>query len=507
MIYAAFTGAQPVNIPLGHRIYDFLERMQTKGVILPQYNTYPYTRSEAAALLVQIQQKIDGQNINLTEAEIDRFEQFKGEFHEDLENQNIPVNAKYKERHFLTWTEDKNRAYADLLFEQKVIKQKGEDAGTISHTTGGGFLRGRLTNHFGFYLFTYSTLRKGEHITEEHFDTSQGSPITLSGKNAYSDDASAYFMLQFPHLNIEFGRDEAQWGPGLQGNLMLSRHEAYFNMLRIGLQYKRFQFTSIHGKLNHTGAPKFLAAHRLELNICPWLHIAGSELVIYGNRDIEPIYLNPLMPYHVAEHHLGDLDNNTMAFDMTVFPMHMHKLYMEFFLDDFTTSENPFTYYGNKWALLAGWHWAEPFGLADWDIEMEYTRIEPYVYTHNDTINIYEEYSRPLGHWLGPNSDDLNVQIGYLANRDLDCRINFDRTRHGNGDLFTPPDASVTKRKHFLSGTVETRWHFGLAMQYQLFKDCFLNIDYTHCWISNYMRQKDIDKTMNQMIIDLLINY
>lgn len=481
--------------------------MQTRGVISPMYDALPYTRSEIADKLIQIQQKIETQNISLTEAEIGLFEQFKGEFGEYLKAKNVPVNPVYNERHFLTWEEDENQVHADLLFDQTIIKQTGKDGTAISHTTAGGFLRGQLTNYFGFYLFTYSTLRKGEHIKEEHFSTSQGTPVTVSGKNAYSDDASAYFLLQFPHVNIEFGRDEAQWGPGMQGNLMLSKREAYFDMLRLQLQFKRFRFTSIQGKLNHTGSPKFLAAHRLEINVLPWLHIAASELVIYGNRDIEPMYLNPLMPYHVAEHHLGDLDNNTMAFDMTVFPIRMHKLYLEFFLDDYTTSENPFTYYGNKWALLTGWHWMEPFGIHNLDYQIEYTRIEPYVYTHNDSINIYEEYSRPIGHWLGPNSDDLHMKAGYLVNRNCEGGITIGRTRHGEGNLYTPPNAAVTKRKHFLSGTVETQWHYGISMQYQIVKDCFLKMDYTYYQISNYMRQKDFDKTMNQITIDLILNY
>jgi len=153
---------------------------------------------------------------------------------------------------------------------------------------------------------------------------------------------------------------------------------------------------------------------------------------------MEPMYLNPLMPYHVAEHHLGDLDNNTIGFDMTLFPAARHKLYMELFVDDFTTSENPFTYYGNKWAMLAGWRWVDCFGLDSWDARIEYARIEPYVYTHTDSINIYQDYGQPLGHWLGPDSDAWTGRIGWLPARTFLTEIFAQRIRHGEGSLHSP---------------------------------------------------------------------
>ncbi|MFC1569046.1 capsule assembly Wzi family protein [bacterium] len=493
-------------MPLNHWVYDFLDRMQTKGILQPQYGAYPYIRTEVANSLSRIQNKITADH--LTKAELDRFEQLKGEFVDDLKDADVEIQSGYHERHLLSWSESDNiQADADLLFNQKISKLTGDQKKTISHTTGGGFLRGKITDRFGFFLYTYSKLRKGEDIEEEQFDPSQGAPITISGKNAFSDDASAYFIFNLAHLNIEFGRDEAQWGPGKNGNLMLSKHEAYFDMLRLQFQFKRFQFTSIHGKLNYTQSPKFLAAHRLELRVFPWLSIAGSELVIYGNRDIEPMYLNPLMPYHVAEHHLGDLDNNTMAFDATIFPVKNHKLYMEIFLDDFTTSENPFTYYGNKWALLCGWRWIDPLGFKGWDLHIEYARVEPYVYTHNDSINVYQEYGRSIGHWLGPNSDDLHIKLGYLANRDMNSTFYIKRTRRGEGNINVPPDVSKGTRKAFLSGTVESQWRFGGELEVQLFKDCFINADYSYNQVSNYLRQKDKDQNYHQIYLSFQLNY
>ncbi|MBN1782966.1 hypothetical protein JW948_17665 [bacterium] len=498
--------AQPAPVPLDHWVYNFLDRLTAKGVLDPLNGTFPYTRQQVADALGRVQNSLDA-GARLTAAENERFEQLKDEFHDDLPAGDVPLHASGTERHFLSWSEGGNRACADLILDQKIFAGSGKNQKTVSQTTGGGMLRGSITRHFGYHLYTYSTLRKGENLTQERFDPSQGMPVTISGKNAFSDDASATFIYERSRFYIELGRSEAAWGPGRRGQLMLSRHEAFFDMLRLQYGSRRFQFTSIHGKLNMTPGPKFIAAHRLELRVFPWLLVAGSESVIYGNRDVEPMYLNPLMPYHVAEHHLGDRDNNTMALDITLYPNPGHKLSMEFFLDDFTTSENPLTYYGNKWALLTGWRWVDPFGLDGWDVQAEYARIEPYVYTHDDSINVYKEYGRPIGHWLGPDSDHLYLGIGLLAARSLDLTLSFSRTRHGQGDINTPPDPSVTTRKHFLSGTVESVRETGCSVRWQWLRDCFMTVRYAYRNTENRDNVPGASSNTHQFTGQLSVNY
>jgi hypothetical protein len=493
---------QPVYVPLEHWAYEFLERMQTKGRLSVMYGAFPYTRSEIADALLEIEKQ---KSPTLTSAETGRLNQLKEEFADEL-GYKTALPRTSGERHFMTWKENLYKAFVDLEMNQKLI-HRSDDLPLLSHTTLGGFLRGQLSERFGFSLYARNTLRKGENLHKEQFDPSLGAPVVISGKNAYSDDASAYFTYQLPHILIEFGRDEAEWGPGRTGHLILSRHGAYFDMLRLRLQFRRFQWTSIHGKLNHSPQPKFLAAHRLEWRIKSWLKIAGSELVIYGNRDIEPMYLNPLMPYHVAEHHLGDRDNNTMAFDITLFPSRGHRAVMEFFLDDYTSSENPFTYYGNKWAFLAGWHWVDPLGLAGCDISTEYTRIEPYVYTHTDTINVYQEYGRSIGYFLGPNSENLNLEISCLLNRDIDATLLLAQSRKGDGDLFTPANADISTKKKFLSGIVETRRQAGVEVTAQIFRDCFIQTRYSFQRIINREHQRGQHDNVHQIYFDFKVNY
>ncbi|MBD3289673.1 hypothetical protein GF337_12780 [candidate division KSB1 bacterium] len=509
LAFCIFTNlpAQTVNVPLDHWIYPFIERMETKGIFHTlKTRSYPLTRTDVAFILA----KIDSNQSRLTSAEVNLLEQFKGEFHEELSKFDVPHKPRYEERHVLTWREEQHFAKTDVAFAQVFDSKTGDqysEAERTSRTTLGVILRGQFGGNLNFLVHAQNTLNRGTDITEENFDPRYGTPVTISGENVYSDDAWAYLIWDKSWFQFEFGRDQVKWGPGQRGSLMISAENPLFEMLKVKFSFNRFQFTSFHGTLHSGVGTKYLAGHRLELKLFDWLHIAGSEAVVYGNRDIELAYLNPIMPFHVAEHHLGDEDNNTMALDATLIPFKNHKFYFELFLDDFTTAENPFTYYGNKFAFLAGHHWVEPFDLANIDVKWEYTRIEPYVYTHYKDINIYRNYNQPIGHWLGPNADDLYLDIGYLISRDLQCSISAERIRQGEGDLTMHHEQSDGVRKEFLGGTVEEKWCFGFKFTDQLFRDVFLSFNYFHIRTDNLNLEPGRNSTDNYVSFDLYLNW
>ena len=503
--------AQSVNVPLSHWAYDFLNRLEIQGGFRGFHlRTLPISRQDMAEILAQVEQSRSTNKINLSKAELDLLEQLKGEFCEELALLNLKSQQRYSEKHLLTWQENNSQIKIDVDFGQRFDINRGsryDSTSRSSFTTLGGIIRGNLKGSLGFYIHFKNTLIRGKEITSENFNPALGLPITISGKNVYQDDASAYLIWKFPWFQFEFGRDEAKWGPGYQGSLMLSAQNPLFDMFRIRAHYKRFQFTSLHGRLSSDVGRKYLAAHRLELRISPWLFLAGSEAVVYGNRGAELQYLNPIMPYHIAEHHLGDEDNNTMGFDFTLFPAMGHKLYGELFLDDFTLSENPFHYYGNKFAFLLGYHCANPFRLKNVDLITEYTRIEPYVYTHDDLINVYKNYDRIIGHWLGPNADATFFEIRYLLNRDLKTSFMAERVRHGEGGVDIPYKEEDGTRKSFLSGIVESQWRCGFSISDQIFRDCFLNLQFHHIETSNLNRIQGEDSSDNQVIFQLNFNW
>jgi hypothetical protein len=496
---------QSVNLPLEHWAYQFFARMETKGLSRELgTRTLPMSRMEIATILSMVEETAKKRSINLTDTERDQLEQLKGEFHGELEKLDIEADGRFHERHLFSWSEKENIIHADFDFGFNIDVRRGDQYPSTertSHTTLGGILRGNLKNSLGFQVFVRNTIHRGVEITQRNFDPSKGTPISYAGKNVYTDEAIAYFIWKLPWFELEIGRDKANWGPGYRSSLMLSAQNPLFDMIKLKTQFKRFHFTSIHGRLNSSYGRKYLAAHRLEIKIAPWLFMAGSEAVVYGNRGIEFQYLNPIMPYHVAEHHLGDRDNNAIGFDMTIFPIKNFKSYFELFIDDYTLSKGIFDYYGNKFAFLLGGYWVEPFGLKNTDCRVEYARVEPYVYTHYDSINVYQNYDQSMGHWLGPNADDWFFEANYRPNRDLSLTFSLEQVRKGEGDITQPWNESFGNRKRFLSGVIEKRYIYGTKITDQILRDVFLS--FKAYWIQT----KNLERIANNKAFDKQINF
>ena len=130
----------------------------------------------------------------------------------------------------------------------------------------------------------------------------------------------------------------------------------------------------------------------------------------------------------------------------------------------------------------------DPFGLPDTDVRLEYVRIDPWVYTHKYPINSYQHYGWALGHWLGPNADDVFVRIGHQFTRDLSASVFFEQERQGQnevvdrvvdgvevrdvvrdvgGDVDDGHQGGDSKHKRFLDGILEKRTSFGFEAVYE----------------------------------------
>lgn len=504
------TLCQSANLPMEYWGYDFLERLKTKGLFHSHdLSSKPLSRYEFARIIRDVQAQIDREPQLLTRAEHALFRQLAGDLCDELEC--LGITPKWqRERHLLQWQEPGGQLYIDAVGQETVLSQCGdrfEERELISETTLGGILRGILGGKIGFYVEARNTMRRGDVSLEESFEPSQGSPVVVSGKGAYQDRAEAYFVFEAPWLRFELGRQQAAWGPGFRGGLALSRNLPQCEMIKLKARFNRFKFTSIHAFLRSSQGPKYLSGHRLELEVIPGLYIAGSETVIYGNRNVEFAYLNPLMPYHIAEHHLGDKDNNAISFDITTTLIKSTKLYAEFFIDDMTSTENWLKYYGNKFGVLFGGLWAEPFRIPNADIRLEYTRIEPFVYTHDDFINVYTHYDQIIGHWIGPNSDLLYFQAGYRFDRDLRITVAWERQRHGEGDVNSPYRKEFGTEKQFLTGTIEKQNRFEVSVVNQIRRDVFVSLRYGFTKINNISRIAGTNSSDHFAAFNLSFNY
>jgi hypothetical protein len=241
---------------------------------------------------------------------------------------------------------------------------------------------------------------------------------------------------------------------------------------------------------------KYLAAHRLEVALAPWIDLGFHEVVIYGDRGLEPTYLNPFMFYWAAQSHLGDKDNVMMGFDLDIHPGRNRRYYLSYVIDDLKKLAIFSDDFANKFSLQAGLFWVDPPGLRDADLRLEYVRIEPWIYTHKFPINTFRHFDSPLGHELAPNSDRWTLELNKRLRDNLSLGLRAERRRHGanevladgqirnvGGDLhygWRPGDERESK--HFLDGVLERRTQLGLDVQWRLLPHLLIEWGYAQEW-------------------------
>ncbi|MEM6325998.1 MAG: hypothetical protein AAF791_02665 [Bacteroidota bacterium] len=235
------------------------------------------------------------------------------------------------------------------------------------------------------------------------------------------DRSSASVRVRSGPFSAEIANERLRIGPSVAEPLILSSAPDYFPFLRAGFETGPVRYQFVHGALSDqsqlvddgttfglVGPERYLALHRLEGRL-PRLQVGFTEAVVYGLRGPELAYLNPLFPIKPAEHALWDRDNSLFALDAVAQPIRGVEVYGTYLADDLNFSrigeaENN----NNKWAVQAG---ASIGGLIPGaTVFGEYTRIEPYVYTHRFSsegsfYNSFTHNGFSLGHPLGPNAD------------------------------------------------------------------------------------------------------
>ncbi|NNF57430.1 MAG: hypothetical protein HKN04_04240, partial [Rhodothermaceae bacterium] len=133
-----------------------------------------------------------------------------------------------------------------------------------------------------------------------------------------------------------------------------------------------------------------------------------------GQRGPELAYLNPFFPIKPAEHALWDRDNSIFALDAVVRPVDGVEAYGTYLVDDLDFGEIGRNSYNYKWAVQAGLGAGLDRWLPGTSAFAEYTRVEPFTYTHRFELdgsfyNSYQHNGFGLGHPIGPNSDQVAV--------------------------------------------------------------------------------------------------
>ncbi len=272
------------------------------------------------------------------------------------------------------------------------------------------------------------------------YEPYQGNAYNLYGRAKSSSTRSSDLFrggitYRGKRLNFETAVDYLRQGPTLFYPLTFSGNGSPVTYLRANMNLFAFNYVHAFGQLKtQKDRAKFFYMHRLDIPLFNNKLLLGiNEVVINGEttekaqndsinprhlnpeRSLEWVYLIPFVPFAFAEHFVGNRDNAVLSFDCNLSLPKNFRWYFEFFIDDISS---PFTLFsddfGNKWAFTVG---SQYFGLLakrDLTLSIEYSRIEPWVYTHSrGGSHRYTHYGASLGSAAGPNSASLMLLAEY----------------------------------------------------------------------------------------------
>ncbi|MAV63836.1 MAG: hypothetical protein CMG00_01440 [Candidatus Marinimicrobia bacterium] len=264
------------------------------------------------------------------------------------------------------------------------------------------------------------------------------------------DEAEGAFAVITPWADILIGKFRSRLGPFTSGNLSLSNQSPGFAQTQVRLKLQKLNVILTAGDLNsemfqYVGyedndlsndipnsalvqrIPRYVVNHRLDYNINENFRIGLYEQVIIGH-SLSLLYLVPTMPFWSAQHSLGDTDNLQMGFDLDY--LHNNsRYYAAFIIDEWAPYSTFKSNHHNWFGIQAG------FSRLLYDkflFKMEYSKIEPQVYTHNHPINEPFHNGYPIGFWSRGDSEDILLNIFFEGQNDLNIIFEVQHTVMGN---------------------------------------------------------------------------
>jgi hypothetical protein len=487
------------NIPLDSWIYSTLDELYSQG-LFPQLhrNVKPYTRGEIASYILEINQKQKKQELELTSSQLWLLEKLNQEFRFEIEELYQKREQNQENRHILKY---------------------GTYPVFCGNITGNDSSYGRLQAKFDAALeFDRRFVLKDRVI----IDTKAEKERRYWGRKWKKDLTGvldlAYAQVDLKYFHLLLGRDHLRWGPGKEDVLLLSDQIPPFDMLKLEGKLGSFKFLYFATILDQIWVPyypeagelspgffakRYLSGHRVNLKLKFGLEMGISEVVLYGgqNRNLEPYYLNPLLPYY-GEQYNQDVDDNPLwAFDLALTWFKNKEFYAEILVDDF---QYDFKSEPQQTGFQIGFDGAQIFGLKKSYLNIEYTKINNWVYGQNKPWNIYTYHGFGMGSILGPDADRLFLKLTYHLNQDIEVSFSEDYKRKGEGRIETPQKPAVPHSKKFPSGIVEYSNEIRFETSYQPSSNLKLDGGLSYTEIRNF--QNVSGKKTDGFLLEMRLN-
>lgn len=508
--------ATGIDVPATNPVYDFLNRLETRGIIHGLNDlALPLTRDEIVAFLQQAEQN----DSRLSRVERKILQEYLADYRYETERQvskadtvAAPLVQKgyfkkavpqlfsrrdaVEENHFLMYEKGETFFWFDLGARVRMDWKENHQKQFFSDRY---LFRGALGKSLTFHTYFASFMQKYNSAFTEPYEEEVGNwnMTQPSGMVTY-DMLQSSIVYHNPYFNLGLYRQPVSWGASGINNLILSKSAPLYSYIGFNTQYRGIKLTFMHGSLmnDSTGyrnismaersRSKYIAAHRIDIPFFKGSTIIGfSEMVIYGDRNMEVSYLMPFGFYWPAGHALEDRDNMLMAMDFKTTFIRNVTFYGSVLIDEMRFGELGKHWWANKHALQAGVRLAPTLASIPIDVQMEFTAVRPWLYTHKTLTTDYTQNGICLGFPYGANAQAGYLKIGAAFSRRFSVSGDFLHLRQGvdsNGNYWGgDPTVSYESRNtdydystKWLMGDIKTTDQIKIIGSYELFNDFFL---------------------------------
>jgi hypothetical protein len=510
--------AQTENVPVDNPVYLFLDRLETRNLISGYHDAIlPLSRKEIAARLAEVAPAAH----DLSESEQGLLADFQREFSFELTGSSDHFtsllggddstvsrphlhNGGERERALYILVDSSVTLFVNglLAFDARTISGDALGATDAEYIQFGGRFRGTLFKSVGFFLQGTNAQFWGSRQLLQR-DRLIGQAHTLSVLDTRNFDfVDGYLRYANEMFSAQIGHERILWGLGSDQKMIASDNVRTYDFIRIGAEYKSFQYTFAHAWLlgseydiqfqlpgdttaytEPANADKYFAAHRFEFTFPKVVDVGFQEIAIYSNRSPDLAYLNPLILIESAQRARGERDNVYWAFDLETHFLAGLQLSGTLFFDDIHLPEFFEPKWYNRYAYQASALFAEPLFFTNMSMVIEYTRVEPYVFSHNRSReNTYSSLGALLGPRIGPNADAWHLRLDWLPARRLQisARATFERSgenvydstgllvKNVGGDFRQPHRPNDPVDRVFLDGTLMKRDRIELTSAYEV---------------------------------------
>ena len=521
--------AQSEDVPAENPVYSFLKKMSVEGLIEGYDGTIvPISRREVAGYL----KTLDGERSRLSVSEQGWLDDYLSEFHFDLTGNTDAFHSlidteeptvgdallgtfSNREKYLYHAHDSTLSVFVNGLVDVDYRGIHGDDLGTndAAYLQLGGRLRGTIYGKVGYFLqVTNAGFRGSRELLQRDPILSQSHELSVTNTRNF-DFAEGYLRYDGGLISAQIGRERVLWGSGYEQKLTISDNIGLFDFVRADFHYKAFKYTFLHASLmgqesnlafklpfdtsatfsEPVAADKYLAVHRFELSFPKVLDLGFQEMVVYSNRAPDLAYLNPLMLFESAQRARGDRDNMFWLFDIRTHFLENLELTGSILYDDFNLPD----LFSDKWSDRYGWqagmYYADMFGIRNTALTVEYTRIQPYVFSHGRSReDSYTSQGRLIGASIGPNADNMMFGVNYwpLRNLTFSVRVNFMRkglnivdstgalVRNVGGDVFAPHRDTDPEMIRFLDGNLEKMRTIQLSAVWEIVNQWWIQLQY-----------------------------